>query len=90
VLAELVMLLLESFTGEVCKSGHNSQNFLSKAHSGLRVIATARRLETMAGLAAQGIETLELDVTDDDSVRKTREATAKLTGGKLDILVNNA
>ncbi|KIM90402.1 hypothetical protein PILCRDRAFT_812140 [Piloderma croceum F 1598] len=57
---------------------------------GLRVIATARRLESMAELAAQGIETLELDVTNDDSVRKTRDAAAKLIGGKLDILVNNA
>lgn len=44
----------------------------------------------MAGLTLQGIQTLELDVTDDDSVRNAREATASLTDGKLDILVNNA
>jgi NAD(P)-dependent dehydrogenase (short-subunit alcohol dehydrogenase family) len=44
----------------------------------------------MADLAAQGIETLELDVTNNDSVQKAREAVAELTGGKLDILVNNA
>jgi NAD(P)-dependent dehydrogenase (short-subunit alcohol dehydrogenase family) len=56
----------------------------------LRVVATARRLEAMAGLASQGIQTLELDVTNEVSVHKTRDATAKLTGGKLDILVNNA
>jgi 1-acylglycerone phosphate reductase len=63
---------------------------ISNLHAGLHVIATARRLESMAELAAQGIETLELDVTNDDSVRKTRDAAAKLIGGKLDILVNNA
>lgn len=63
---------------------------ISNFHAGLRVIATARRVESMAELAAQGIETLELDVTNDDSVRKIRDAAAKLIGGKLDILVNNA
>jgi len=74
-----------------CSAGGIGDALAREFHRrGLRVIATARRLEAMAGLAAQGIETLELDVTDDESVRKTREATAKLTGGKLDILVNNA
>jgi len=57
---------------------------------GLHVIATARRLEAMQGLTEQGIQTLKLDVTDEDSVRASRDATAKLTNGKLDILVNNA
>ncbi|KAF7363986.1 Short chain dehydrogenase reductase [Mycena sanguinolenta] len=57
---------------------------------GLRVFATSRRLETMEELAALGIETIALDVTDADAVRKTRDEISSRTGGKLDILVNNA
>ncbi|KAJ7811646.1 NAD-P-binding protein [Mycena olivaceomarginata] len=37
-----------------------------------------------------GIETLALDVTDIDAIRKTKEEISGRTGGKLDILVNNA
>lgn len=57
---------------------------------GHRVIATARRVEAMSELAALGITTLQLDVTDDASIRKVHDEVAELTGGKLDILVNNA
>jgi 1-acylglycerone phosphate reductase len=58
--------------------------------AGLRVFASARRLDAMADLAEAGIHTLELDVTNEDSVRSTRERISELTGGTLDILVNNA
>ncbi|KAJ7066536.1 NAD-P-binding protein [Mycena amicta] len=55
-----------------------------------RVFATARRLESMADLAAQGIETLQLDVTSAAAIQDVRKAISVKTGGKLDILVNNA
>lgn len=57
---------------------------------GLYVIATARRPEVMAELAALGMSTLALDVTDAESIKTCHAEVAKLTGGKLDILVNNA
>ncbi|KAI1761596.1 NAD(P)-binding protein [Hypoxylon sp. FL1150] len=57
---------------------------------GLHVIATARRPEVMADLAALGMSTLALDVTDAESIKACHEGVAKLTNGKLDILVNNA
>ncbi|KAI1652825.1 NAD(P)-binding protein [Daldinia decipiens] len=57
---------------------------------GLHVIATARRSEVLADLAALGMSTLPLDVTDAESIKQCHEEVAKLTGGKLDILVNNA
>ncbi|KAF8205549.1 NAD-P-binding protein [Mycena galopus ATCC 62051] len=57
---------------------------------GFRVFATARRLEAMEELTANGIETLALDVTDIDAIRRTREDISTRTGGKLNILVNNA
>ncbi len=44
----------------------------------------------MKPLQAQGIETFELDVTNSDSIASIRSRIEELTGGKLDILVNNA
>jgi hypothetical protein len=58
--------------------------------SGFRVFATSRRLETMKQLSKIGIETLALDVTRSDDIRRTKENISTRTGGKLDILINNA
>lgn len=44
----------------------------------------------MAGLAAAGVATLVLDVTNADSIARVKEDVTKITGGTLDILVNNA
>jgi NADP-dependent 3-hydroxy acid dehydrogenase YdfG len=33
---------------------------------------------------------VQLDVTDKDSIKACHEETGKITGGKLDMLVNNA
>ncbi|KAJ6492916.1 NAD(P)-binding protein, partial [Mycena vitilis] len=74
-----------------CSPGGIGDALAKEYHSkGLRVIATARRPEALVDLAALGLETLVLDVTEIESVRAGREHVASLTGGKLDILVNNA
>ncbi len=57
---------------------------------GCRVIASARRPEALADLIALGMEAVVLDVDDEASVQHAVESVASLTGGKLDILVNNA
>ncbi|KAI1382821.1 NAD(P)-binding protein [Hypoxylon trugodes] len=57
---------------------------------GLHVIATARRIEVLSELAALGMSTLALDVTDAESIKKCHGEVEELTNGKLDILVNNA
>lgn len=57
---------------------------------GERVFATARNASKMAGLSAQGIETLTLDVLSDESIQACVAKVSSLTGGKLDVLVNNA
>lgn len=57
---------------------------------GLHVIATARRPEVLAGLAEMGMSALQLDVTDQDSIEACEKEVATITGGKLDILINNA
>jgi len=56
---------------------------------GHRVYATSRRAETMAALAARGIRTLGLDVTDPGSIASAVERVRQEVGG-LDMLVNNA
>jgi NAD(P)-dependent dehydrogenase (short-subunit alcohol dehydrogenase family) len=70
--------------------------------AGFRVFATARDVGRMAGLAdLEGVECLELDVCDEESIRKCVAKVEALTKkgeggeegneeGSLDCLVNNA
>jgi 1-acylglycerone phosphate reductase len=44
----------------------------------------------LGDLAELGMTTLNLDVTKRDSISAARKYVQALTGGKLDILVNNA
>lgn len=57
---------------------------------GWRVFATARRVDTVAELAALGIETLPLEVTSQDSIDALKKEVLVRTGGRLDMLINNA
>jgi NAD(P)-dependent dehydrogenase (short-subunit alcohol dehydrogenase family) len=72
-----------------CSSGIGAalaEEFHERGH---RVYATARRTVTLEALAARGIRTLALDVTDADSIAAAATALAQETG-RLDMLVNNA
>ena len=44
----------------------------------------------MDDLREHGITTMELDVTDLPAIRRVRDAVALMSGGKLDVLINNA
>jgi 1-acylglycerone phosphate reductase len=57
---------------------------------GLRVIATARNPAKIAHFKALGIETLPLDVLSAESIEACVASVADMTGGSLDILVNNS
>lgn len=57
---------------------------------GLRVFATARNLSKIQHLKDMGMEAVELDVTDTGSLKKAVDHVSALTGGTLNILVNNA
>ena len=57
--------------------------------AGVTTVATARRVETLDGLAAAGCTVLPLDVTDDASRRAFVDA-ALAEHGRVDVLVNNA
>ncbi len=56
----------------------------------MHVIATARNPAVLSEMAALGMTTLALDVTDEASIKTCHDEVSKLTGDKLDILVNNA
>ncbi|KAF7337879.1 Short chain dehydrogenase reductase [Mycena venus] len=73
-----------------CSDGGIGSALAKEFHAqGFRVFATTRRLDSMHDLSALGIETLALDVTDIDAIRRIREDIA-IRCGKLDVLVNNA
>lgn len=72
-----------------CSSGIGyalAQEFQAR---GCITYATARKPETLAALAAQGIHTLALDVTDAASIRAAVGAV-EARHGAVDVLVNNA
>ena len=56
---------------------------------GYRVFATARRAESVAELQAEGLESLQLDLTDSASIQAAYEEIMQRTGGKLYALFNN-
>lgn len=55
-----------------------------------RVFATARDPAKMAALATLGIECLVLDVLSTQSIKHCIATVSEVTGGTLDILINNA
>ena len=57
---------------------------------GLRVIATGRNPSKIAHFKPLGIETILLDVLSPQSIEACVSSVADLTGGSLDILVNNS
>ncbi|KAI3600358.1 short chain dehydrogenase reductase [Moniliophthora roreri] len=70
-----------------CSAGGIGHALAKEFHEkGLRVFATARRIDSMKELEVLGIETLALDVTDAAAARKIRDEIATQTGGKLDVL----
>lgn len=72
-----------------CSSGIGAAMASEFHRRGERVYATARRPESLAPLAAQGLATLTLDVNDDLSIAAAMAAVEEHEG-RLDMLVNNA
>ncbi len=57
---------------------------------GYRVFAAARKESDVAKLAAEGLESVQLDVNDSDSIKHALQHILEKTGGTLDALFNNA
>ena len=70
-------------------SGIGEETARELQRRGFTVYAAARRVERMAGLKADGIRVLKMDVTDEKSV-KGGVATILEETGRVDVLVNNA
>ena len=74
-----------------CSAGGLGYGLAQAFHArGLKVLATARNLAKMKDLEAMGITTLELDVLSEKSIAACVSQVSQLTGGRLDILINNA
>ena len=72
-----------------CSSGIGRAAAISLHAAGLTVYATARQVDSLAGLARQGIRTLALDVTDEASMTAALAAIED-AAGPVGVLVNNA
>jgi NAD(P)-dependent dehydrogenase (short-subunit alcohol dehydrogenase family) len=72
-----------------CSTGIGRATAVRLHRAGLPVYATARRPETLDGLIAEGITTLALDVTDEESMTIAVKRVAD-DHGAVGILVNNA
>jgi NAD(P)-dependent dehydrogenase (short-subunit alcohol dehydrogenase family) len=72
-----------------CSSGIGRETAVEAARRGHRVFASARRREDVADLAAEGIETVALDVTDAASIGEAVRSTLGIAG-RIDAVVNNA
>ncbi|KAK5654551.1 hypothetical protein OQA88_7180 [Cercophora sp. LCS_1] len=74
-----------------CTPGGIGHALAQEFHAqGVHVIATARNISVLTNLAAQGMSALPLDVTKTESIKTCHDEVAKITGGTLDFLVNNA
>ncbi|OJJ66015.1 hypothetical protein ASPBRDRAFT_138849 [Aspergillus brasiliensis CBS 101740] len=63
---------------------------LELASRGWRVFATSRSTKSISTLEEKGIEAFELDVTKAESIGALKDEIVHRTGGKLDMLFNNA
>ncbi|KRC66645.1 short-chain dehydrogenase [Aeromicrobium sp. Root236] len=72
-----------------CSSGIGEATAARLAGAGWTVYATARKPDTLAGLAAAGCRTVALDVTSEESMSAAVD-TVLSEAGRVDALVNNA
>ncbi|KIW16097.1 hypothetical protein PV08_06148 [Exophiala spinifera] len=71
-----------------CSSGIGKALVDELRIQGLRVFAGSRSVDSLSGVV--GVEPLELDPASPESIAKARDEVSRRTGGKLDILINNA
>jgi len=75
-----------------CSSGIGAALALEFANMGVKVIATARKETDLRKLndMHQNITALPVDMLDTNSIAALRTEVDRITGGRLDFLVNNA
>ena len=72
-----------------CSSGIGYGVAKGLKQRGYRVFATARKIEDVERLKTEGFESVQLDLTDSNSIRHAVTTILELTGGKLYGLFNN-
>ena len=83
------MVISRSVLVTGCSSGIGRATAERLARSGWTVYASARRLEAIASLEEAGCRLLQLDVTDEESMRAAVEEVERAEGA-VGVLVNNA
>ncbi len=72
-----------------CSSGIGSCVAKGLKERGYRVFATARKMEDVERLHAEGFESLQLDLDDSNSIQNAVDQVTKATNGQLYALFNN-
>lgn len=73
-----------------CSSGIGLAAALTLHRRGYHVIASVRNLQDAQPLETVGIDVIQLDLNDSQSIEQALDETLELTGGRLDALFNNA
>ena len=73
-----------------CSSGIGLCAATALQKLGWRVFATARKTQDVEKLAAMGLESVQLDLLDSESIQRAIQQVLHATGGTLDALFNNA
>lgn len=73
-----------------CSSGIGRYCAEQLHRAGYQVVASCRNIEDVTELMAQGLNCVQLDVTDPQSIQAALKQTLSMTGGRLDALFNNA
>jgi NAD(P)-dependent dehydrogenase (short-subunit alcohol dehydrogenase family) len=87
--ASRAVLLTGSSSGTGLSSGTGKATALRLHRAGWPVYATARDVEALGELAAEGIKTMHLDVTDEQSMRAAVKRVEE-EHGSVGVLINNA
>ncbi|MBN2646547.1 MAG: SDR family oxidoreductase [Thiotrichales bacterium] len=72
-----------------CSSGIGYYCAHQLQRAGYQVIASARNLDDVHRLQAEGLQAVQIDLASTDSIRSGLEQVLQLSGGKLDALFNN-
>ena len=72
-----------------CSSGIGQCVAAGLVRRGYRVFASARRPEDVRSLEADGLECVQLDLADSQSIRQAVDEVLARSGGRLDALFNN-
>jgi len=72
-----------------CSSGIGLHCATQLKHSGYRVFATARKQQDVIKLLQSGFESVQLDLSQSESIQEALSTILKLTNNQIDVLFNN-